>query len=143
MPTNFKSIYSITPGIAKSLMRIEASKQKVALLPVNPTVLASLRETAKLYTTHYSTMIEGNQLKPEEIKEVIQLQGYFPGRERDEHEVKGYYAALAQLEQYASTNATLCKKWVEGGFLEIVDASSKARKYKLAEPYDVIVKESL
>ena len=69
---------SITPGIAKSLMRIEAAKEKVSLLPVNPTVLASLRETAKLYATHYSTMIEGNQLKPEEIKEVIQLQGHFP-----------------------------------------------------------------
>lgn len=73
MPTNFKPTYSITPRIAKSLMRIEAAKEKVALLPVNPTVLASLREMAKLYTTHYSTMIEGNRLKPEEIKEVIQL----------------------------------------------------------------------
>jgi len=61
-------------------MKIEAAKEKVSLLPVNPTVLASLRETAKLYTTHYSTMIEGNQLKPEEIKAVIRLQGHFPGR---------------------------------------------------------------
>jgi hypothetical protein len=36
------------------------------------------------------------------------------------------------------TNAALCKKWVEGGFLEIVDYSNKARKYKLAAPYDVL-----
>jgi hypothetical protein len=41
------------------------------------------------------------------------------------------------------TNAALCKKWVEGGFLEIVDASNKARKYKLAAPYDIIVKEGI
>jgi hypothetical protein len=54
-------VYVITPDIAKNLMRIEAAKQKVCLLPVNPGVLASLRETAKLYTTHYSTMIEGNR----------------------------------------------------------------------------------
>ena len=113
MPTNFKPMYSITPSIAKSLMRIEAAKEKVALLPVNPTVLASLRETAKLYTTHYSTMIEGNQLKPEEIKEVIELQGHFPGRERDEHEVKGYYAALAQLEQYASQSHPVTEKVIQ------------------------------
>lgn len=113
MPTNFKPIYSITPSIAKSLMRIEAAKEKVSLLPVNPTALASLRETAKLYTTHYSTMIEGNQLKPEEIKEVIQLQGHFPGRERDEHEVKGYYAALAQLEQYAAQNHPVTEKIIQ------------------------------
>jgi Fic family protein len=113
MPTNFKPIYSITPSIARNLMRIEAAKEKVALLPVNPTVLASLRETAKLYTTHYSTMIEGNQLKPDEIKEVILLKGHFPGRERDEHEVKGYYAALAQLEQYAAQNYSVTEKVIQ------------------------------
>lgn len=94
-------------------MRIEAAKEKVALLPVNPTVLASLRETAKLYTTHYSTMIEGNQLKPFEVKEVIQLNGHFPGRERDEQEVKGYYAALAQLEQYAAQNHPVTEKVIQ------------------------------
>ena len=113
MPTNFKPIYSITPGIAKSLMIIEAAKEKVALLPVNPTVLASLRETAKLYTTHYSTMIEGNQLKLDEIFDVIQLQGHFPGRKRDEHEVKGYYAVLSQLEHYASQNHPVTEKVIQ------------------------------
>jgi Fic family protein len=94
-------------------MRIEAAKEKVVFLPMNPTVLASLRETAKLYTTHYSTMIEGNQLQPNEIKEVIQLKGHFPGRERDENEVKGYYAALAQLEQYASQNYPITEKVIQ------------------------------
>lgn len=113
MPTKFNPLYTITPAIAKSLMRIEAAKGKVSLLPVTPTVLASLRETAKLYTTHYSTMIEGNQLRPDEIKEVIQLQGHFPGRERDEDEVKGYYASLAQLEQYASQSHPLSEKIIQ------------------------------
>ena len=113
MPTNFKPIYSITSTIAKNLMRIQAAKEKVLFLPINPTVLASLRETAKLYTTHYSTMIEGNQLNPNEIKEVIQLQGHFPGRERDENEVKGYYAALAQLEQYVSQNHPVTEKIIQ------------------------------
>lgn len=110
MPTNFKPVYSITHGIAKNLMRIEAAKQRGTLLPVNPTVLASLRETAKLHTTHYSTMIEGNRLKPDEIKKVLQLQGHFPGRERDELEIKGYYAALTQLEQYVHKAVPLLKK---------------------------------
>jgi Fic family protein len=113
MPTNFKPVYTINPAIAKNLMRIEAAKEKVAMLPVNPTVLASLRETAKLYTTHYSTMIEGNQLKPKEIHEVIQLDGHFPGRERDEHEVKGYYAALAQFEQYAAQGISVTEKVIQ------------------------------
>jgi len=113
MLTNFNPVYAINPSIAKLLMRIEAAKEKVNLLPVNPTVLASLRETAKLYTTHYSTMIEGNQLSPDEVKEVIILKGHFPGRERDEHEVKGYYAALAQLEQYAAQNHPVTEKVIQ------------------------------
>lgn len=113
MPIKFKPFFYITPEIAKNLMKIEAVKEKVALLPINPTVLASLRETAKLYTTHYSTMIEGNQLKPDEIKKVIELQGHFPGKERDEHEVKGYYAALAQLEQYAAQKHPITEKVIQ------------------------------
>jgi Fic family protein len=113
MPTNFTPVYYITPNIAKNLMRIEAARERVTLLPLNPTVLTSLRETAKLYTTHYSTMIEGNQLNPEEIKEVIELKGHFPGRERDEHEVKGYYAALAQLEQYVAQNHPVTEKVIQ------------------------------
>lgn len=113
MPTNFKPVYIINPAIAKHLMRIEAAKEKVAMLPVNPSVIASLRETAKLFTTHYSTMIEGNQLKPNEIQVVIQEGGHFPGRERDEHEVKGYYAALAQLEQYAAQGVSVTEKIIQ------------------------------
>ena len=113
MPINFKPVYTISTKIVKNLMRIEADKESVRLLPVNPTVLASLRETARLYTTHYSTMIEGNQLNPDEIKKVITLKGHFPGRERDEHEVRGYYAALAKLEQYAAKNNPVTEKVIE------------------------------
>ena len=113
MPTNFAPTYAINSAIAKYLMRIEAAKERVALLPMNPTVLASLRETAKLHTAHYSTMIEGNQLNPEEVKEVIQLGGHFPGRERDEYEVKAYYAALAQLEQYAAQNHAITEQVIQ------------------------------
>ena len=113
MPINFKPIYNITSTIAKDLMRIEAAKQQVSMLPINPQILSSLRETAKLYTTHYSTMIEGNRLNPDEIKEVLVLKGHFPGRERDEHEVKAYYSALAQLEQYAAQNHQVNEKVIQ------------------------------
>jgi hypothetical protein len=43
-------------------MRSEAAKEGVRHLPITPSVLATLRETARLYSTHYSTMIEGNRL---------------------------------------------------------------------------------
>ncbi len=37
------------------------------------------------------------------------------------------------------TSSQLCKRWVENGFLEIVDSSKKGRKYKLSERYALLV----
>lgn len=88
--------------MAANLMRIEAAKQKTLSLPLTPTVLLSLRETARLITTHYSTMIEGNVLTLAEVEEVLKHEGHFPGRTRDENEIKGYYAALSQVEKWAA-----------------------------------------
>jgi Fic family protein len=109
MPIKFKPNYIITSKIASCLLRIEAAKEKVLHLPLTPTVLASLRETARLYTTHYSTMIEGNILSKTQVEEVLKHEGHFPGREHDEHEVKGYYAALTQVEQWAAAARMLPK----------------------------------
>jgi hypothetical protein len=95
----FSPKFSITPALANNLMRIEAARQAVADLPITPAVLASLRETARLYSTHYSTRIEGNRLTLEQVPKVIERHRHFPGRERDEKEVLGYYAALEKLEK--------------------------------------------
>lgn len=113
MPINFNPLYSITPDIARYLMQMASIKEKVSALPLTPTVLSSLRETAKLYTTHYSTMIEGNRLQPSDIKSVIELSGHFPGREREEAEVKGYYTALARVEQYAARKQPITEKMIQ------------------------------
>ena len=51
----FESQYSITPETAKSLMVIEASRAAVDRLPISPQLIASLRESARLLSTHYST----------------------------------------------------------------------------------------
>ena len=107
MSIKFEPRYSITPTIAENLMKIAAIKERVFLLPLTPRVLASLRETARLYTTHYSTMIEGNKLELDQIQSVLQHKGHFPGRERDEQEVKGYYAALTYVEQLAAQGAVI------------------------------------
>jgi Fic family protein len=39
----------------------------------------------------------------------------------------------------ARTNAYLCQKWVEEGFLEIADASNRGRKYRLAVQYRILL----
>src|SRR5882757_3458254 len=99
--TSFNPIFTITPAMASGLMRIEAVKQTIQTLPITPRVLANLRETACLFATHYSTMIEGNRLTQEQVAQVIGGDRHFPGRERDQDEVKGYYAALDEAERLA------------------------------------------
>ena len=113
MPIKFKPNYVITANIANSLLQIESVKEKIIHLPLTPIVLASLRETARLYTTHYSTMIEGNALTPMQITEVLKHAGHFPGRERDEYEVKGYYAALTYVEQCAPQRVKITEKIIQ------------------------------
>lgn len=49
---------------------------------------------------------------------------------------------IAELFGFQSrTCAALCKKWVEIGFLEIVDFSNKARRYRLSKKYNLMVSE--
>jgi Fic family protein len=99
----FQPKFSISAKVAKSLMRIEAARQAVEDLPIAPSVLATLRESARLYSTHYSTTIEGNRLTQEQVSKVIERREHFPGRERDEREVLGYYAALEKVERFAAS----------------------------------------
>jgi Fic family protein len=83
----FSPNFTISPAIAGSLMRIEAVKQSIRMLPITPRVLANLRETARLFSTHYSTLIEGNRLTQEQVEKVLNEDQHFPGRERDQDEV--------------------------------------------------------
>lgn len=113
MQIKFNPKYTISSKIMSYLMRIESAKEKVLHLPMTPMILNSLRETARLYTTHYSTMIEGNQLVLSQIQEVVTHKGHFPGREREEREVKGYYTALTQVEKWAAKNIKITEKYIQ------------------------------
>lgn len=84
-----------------SLMAIEADRRAVIDLPIDVGVLEGLRETARLLTTHFSTQIEGNRLTQAEVGEALSG-ARFPGRERDEIEVRHYYSALEFVERLAA-----------------------------------------
>jgi Fic family protein len=103
----FDPKFTITPRIATLLMRVEAARQAVADLPITPSVLSTLRETARLFTTHYSTVIEGNRLTQEQVSKVIAANEHFPGRERDEKEVLGYYTAIEKVEQLVASKTAI------------------------------------
>lgn len=111
----FSPRFTITSNVAARLMRIEASRQSLEHLPITPTVLATLRESARLDATHYSTRIEGNRLTQEQVAEVLGRHeaGHFPGRERDEREVLGYYAALETLERLAALGGTITASHIQ------------------------------
>lgn len=113
MPLNFSPNYQITTKIANALIKIEQIKERIKGLPITPSVLASLRESAKLYSTHYSTLIEGNRLSEKDVQEVIKENRSFAGRERDENEVKGYYAAIAEVEKLATKNTQLTENQIQ------------------------------
>lgn len=99
----FSPNFTITPALTNILMDIEASRQAISVLPITLTVLTSLRESARLTATHYSTQIEGNCLTQEQVNDVIQGSS-FPNRERDETEVKNYYTALKYLDELKTNN---------------------------------------
>jgi Fic family protein len=94
----FSPIFRITPGITKALMSIEADRQTIIELPIDIEIMSTLRETARLLATHYSTQIEGNRLTQAQVQETLSG-ARFPGRERDETEVRNYYRALEEVER--------------------------------------------
>jgi len=100
--------YRITAETARALMAIEASRAAVDRLPITARLIASLRESARLLSTHYSTQIEGNRLTAVEVERVIAGHGGFPGRERDETEVRNYYRAVDKAEAVAALETGCC-----------------------------------
>ena len=90
MPITFHPNYQITQSLLEKLYQIDQIKEQVKGMPLTPKVLAGLKETSRIVTTHYSTVIEGNRLTEREVREVLKGQA-IQGRERDEKEVKGYF----------------------------------------------------
>lgn len=84
-------------------MDIEVSRQAVSSLPVSIQLISSLRESARLTSTHYSTQIEGNRLTAEEVA-IVAKGGTFPNRKRDEAEVKNYFRALDYVDTLIKDN---------------------------------------
>ncbi|MBV9852159.1 MAG: Fic family protein [Armatimonadetes bacterium] len=96
----FAPTFRLTSALARSLMSVEADRQALAELPVDVEMLRSLRETARLAATHYSTQIEGNRLTQAQVRQTL-AGARLPGRERDAAEVRNYYRALEEAERLA------------------------------------------
>jgi len=142
MKKKFKPHYTITDTIASALMRIEACQQAVVLLPITPIVLAKLRESSRLQSVHYSTMIEGNRLTKEQIIKVIKQHKTIPGRERDEKEVKGYYAALDALQKYVAKGDPISERVIQTLHALVMAGGRTRVKPTLYRPGQNVIKEA-
>jgi len=109
----FSLHYVISSQAAQNLMRIEAARQAVAMLPLNERVLAGLRQSARLISTHYSTQIEGNRLSQAQVEQVVLRDQRIHRRERDRKEVRGYYVALEYVDSYAASHATITETYIQ------------------------------
>lgn len=123
----FNPKYKITNSIATNLLLIERIKENIKSLPINPQLLTSLRQSAKLSTIHYSTQIEGNRLSREEVNNVLNKNIEIKNRVRDEKEIKGYYIALDFMDKLAKQKSIISEEdikklhaYVEGGGKEKV-----------------------
>ena len=108
----FEPNFTIGPRVAKALMRIEASREVVDSLPLSVAMLDSLRTSARLLSTHYSTQIEGNRLSPGQVQDVLRGGGPFRGRERDEREVRHYHRALEYMEALAKSKTPISEMMI-------------------------------
>ncbi len=122
----FSPNYGITPEITQDLLTIEKIKEQTLHAPITLQVLSSLCASARLNSTHYSTAIEGNRLSSSQVKEVLEHEGHFPGRERDEKEVKGYYAALSYVEQLAYNNIPVSENVIKTIHAYVMSNGNKA-----------------
>ena len=104
--------FIFTSEIVRSLQSIERSRAEVTLTVLPPTLVEHMRLQARVRSTHYSTRIEGNRLTLAEAEQVILDGKTFLGRERDTLEVKHYFQALEQVEQWLETEAEITEERV-------------------------------
>lgn len=127
----FNPNYKITPSLANQLLEIERHKEAIHILPVTVNLIASLRETARLMSTHYSTQMEGNMLNSLEVEQIVKgSKGGFLGRERDEREVRNYFRALEYVESELKKGSDLSEVLIKRVNGLVLLGSDKERSYR-------------
>ncbi len=113
MTFEFKPNFTLTSSITDNLSRIDGVRLRLSELELSVKEWRLLRETTRLNTTHYSTMIEGNRLTPEQVEQVLQQDHEIGGRERDVKEVRGYYAASRKIETWAADQEPVSEQLIQ------------------------------
>ena len=129
----FQPRFTISTAIVQALMSIESDRQLVSGLPLTTRMLDSLRRTARLLSTHYSTQIEGNKLTPTQVAAVIDGEGNFPGRQRDEAEVRHYFQALEYVEKFGKEKKAITEQVIRSIHGLVMTGKSKPSPYRAGQ----------
>ncbi|MDD5147549.1 MAG: Fic family protein [Candidatus Daviesbacteria bacterium] len=89
--------YSITNKILKDVGIVEAAKEVIMNAPLVPAWEAKFRKEAIERTVHHGTHLEGNQLSPEEVRDVLEGEEVV-ARDRDVQEVINYRNVLKFID---------------------------------------------
>lgn len=125
----FTPRFHITPEIATALMQFEAVRRELSGLVIEPQLLISLRETATLVSTHFSTQIEGNRLTLPEVKAALKG-AKFPGCEWDESELRNHFLAFAHMEMLAALPTPLNEREIQELHSLVMTGKRKPSSYR-------------
>lgn len=78
----FAPNFTIPPRLSQALLPLGSLRLQMQGAAKSAALLASLRETAMLASTRFSTFIEGNRLTPPEVA-AVSNGAKFPDRRRD------------------------------------------------------------
>lgn len=109
----FKPNYKITQEILECLTKIEMIKSSFRDSKISPVLLASLKNSAKIETIHYSTKIEGNKLTRKEVEQTIFKRKVIENRVRDSSEVRAYYKAMNYIEKCLDQDLPFSEKLIK------------------------------
>lgn len=97
--------WNYTNKIVNDLLRINRAREIVDLLEIPVSIEEEIKKETIAKRVHYSTKIEGNNLKLNEVKEV--LNNGKESHERNVLEVRNYYNALMYLNKESETDNTI------------------------------------
>lgn len=127
----YRPRFHYTHQMVRNLGDIEGARAAIDLLPLPLHLADEMRRRARVRSTHYSTKIEGNPLRLEEVEEVVAQR---PGRtgSRAEQEVRNYWEALSLLTRSARIRIPVSQKLIRR-LHAIIDVRGPGRRKALSE----------
>ena len=106
----FNLKWNYTNKMVNDLMKINSAKEIVDLLEIPLSIEEEIKKESIAKIVHYSTKIEGNNLKLDEVRKAIKSKN--ETHERNVLEVRNYYNALIYLNQQAEKTKTISEELI-------------------------------